>query len=627
MTLLRRRLRCHYCNVQSRDSVSQIPKTYHCPHCDAVNHFDQVIFPVYKTPTKQALQLTYFQRGNITDPPIEEIATAPATSFQYMRSRSPTPAMQAPVDDIFCDMCQRNQTLYTNLLAEFIPEEDDPEYEKYLAAYDDYKVELEIRYPQVCQACLPRVQDQIRNANHVARADNLARIMEASKEKRTIVQTARQAWTLRVISLAKYMYLLSTVVGMLWHAAALFMAPDDEGMLASQTFSWDVCLSQAVFVRSVDEACVLSSSVVKWLQYAIIADLVTIWWNPKLKLKTNSLTGRMHGLKSLWSIRLAVVVLRYASLYYWKHTDINTDMFQTFQRTHMVMLGVLSLSTLLTWKTVRIVYGAAPSFPKATQETIPTSPGSAQKARRNSYHPVHPQADIYDSMAHSFATGIEGYQDSSPCPPSPTLTESSYTTHATDATTPFAKRNAFLDDFDTMDWTPTKGSGRGRFSQQQGGPPEILPNQFSKPPSAAAQLSPPQFNNKPSQPPPQQQHSIFAQKDPNPFRHRVPAKPPTSLASAQKLRANPWKPSVWEPPLAVNKTNFFKEEAKARTNGSSGKGGGGGVGEIQGLDGLGVPKNVKRDAELFASPKLKYDYYGTMKDTGLEDTFNAMFSK
>ena len=51
------------------------------------------------------------------------------------------------------------------------------------------------------------------------------------------------------------------------------------------------------------------------------------------------------------------------------------------------------------------------------------------------------------------------------------------------------------------------------------------------------------------------------------------------------------------------------------------------MGEVSGLDGLGVPKNVKRDAELFASPKLKYDYYGTPKDTGLEDTFNAMFTK
>lgn len=42
MALLRRRIRCHYCNVQSRDSFTQSPRQYHCPQCDAVNHFDEV---------------------------------------------------------------------------------------------------------------------------------------------------------------------------------------------------------------------------------------------------------------------------------------------------------------------------------------------------------------------------------------------------------------------------------------------------------------------------------------------------------------------------------------------------------------------------------------------------------
>ncbi|EMD97642.1 hypothetical protein COCC4DRAFT_52176 [Bipolaris maydis ATCC 48331] len=581
MPLLRRRMRCHYCNVQSRESVSQIPKKYRCPQCDAVNHFDE--------------------RGNITDPPIEEIATIPAPVLQYIPSRSPSPFMSAPTDNVFCDACQHNQTLYTSLLAEFLPEEDDPQYDQYLAAYDSYKIELEERYPQVCKNCLPRVQNQIRNANHVARADNLARIMEASKEKRTVVYTARQAWTLRAISLAEWTYILSTVVGLLWHVAGLIMVPN-EATREDQIFAWSACLHQAFLSRSVDNICVLSPYIVKWLQYAILADLLTIWWNPKLKLKTNSLTGRMHGLKSLWSIRSAVIALRFASLYYWQHTAVNGDTLQSFRYTHTVMASVLALSFVLTWKTVRIVYGAAPSFPKAAQEPVLSEPSSAKKERRGSYHPAHPQADLFDSMAHSFASGIQGYQESSPAPPSPTLTESSYTTHATEATTPFAQRNSFLD-ADDMDWTPTKG----RFSAQ---PPEIISNQFSKRPTFAQQQASP--SAKPREP-----HSIFARKDPNPFRHRVPAAPPTSLAANQK--PNPWKRGVWAPPLKESMPNFFKEEKKTR--------GAGGTSKSQGLEGLGVPKNVKRDAELFASPKLKYDYYGTMKDTGLEDTFNAMFSK
>ncbi|KAF1849889.1 uncharacterized protein K460DRAFT_326198 [Cucurbitaria berberidis CBS 394.84] len=574
MVLLRRRLRCHYCNVQSRDAVSHIPKTYSCPHCDAVNHFDE--------------------RGNITDPPVDQIATAPSTSFQYLRSRSPSPVMSAPGDELFCDTCQRNQTLLTNLLAAYLPDEEDPEYEKFEAAYDDYKTEVEERYPQVCQNCLPRVQDQIRNAGYAAKADHLRRIMEKSEEKRRTVQTSRQTWTLRIISLAKWTYILSTSFGVLWHAFGLIMAPD-EGIWADRRFSWDICLSQAIFVHSVDENCVLSPYMVKLLHYVLTADLLTIWWNPKLKVKTNSLTGRMRGLKSLWSIRVAVLLLRLTSLHYWKRAAIDHDTLRSFQNTHLFMLIAMVLSFVLTWKAVRIVYHSPSSLQRPVNEIPPSTPNSAQKVTRASYQTSHPQPNTFDNMAQAFTSS---FQDTSALPPSPTLTASSYTTNDTEATTPYgARKSAFIDD--SMDWTPTKR----RFTDQT---PTILPSQWSQRPSTQ-QPSPPQRQL-------HEPHSLFSKPDPNPFRHKVPAAPKAPL----QAQTNPWKPGVWDPPLKDNTPNFFKQEQKAR---------GSGVGEVKGLDGFGVPKNVKRDAELFASPKLKYDYYGTMKDTGLEDTFNGLFSK
>lgn len=42
-----------------------------------------------------------------------------------------------------------------------------------------------------------------------------------------------------------------------------------------------------------------------------------------------------------------------------------------------------------------------------------------------------------------------------------------------------------------------------------------------------------------------------------------------------------------------------------------------------------VPKNVKKDEELFKKPQFKYDYYGYTgeKTTGLEDGFNHLFKK
>lgn len=503
--------------------------------------------------------------------------------------------MQLSTEELFCDTCQRNQALLTRLLSEYLPEEDDPQYEQYVAAYDEYKVELEERYPQVCASCLPRVQGQIRNAGYVAKADHLRRIMEKSEQRRATLQSSRQAWTLRIISLAKWAYIGSTIIGSLWHIFALLMAPN-EGIWADETFRWNVCLSQVLKTLSVDESCVRSPYIVRLLQYTISVDLATIWWNPALRVKTTSLTGRMSGLKSLWFMRATTILLRFAVLHYWQGASIDYDTFRSFQNSQIFMLVVLALSFTLTWKTVRIVYQSPASFPQLAHEVLPSTPRSAEKAFHETHYTAHPQPNIFDGMAHSFASGIQ--DDSSALPPSPTLTDSSYTTYNTEATTPFAQRNSFLTD-DAMDWTPT----RRRFAAE---PPEVLPNQWSH-----------RDNTQPPSPPPQpihrEPHSIFNRPDPNPFRHKVPAAP---RAPAQ-AQANPWKPGVWDPLQKSATSNFFKTEKNAR----------GDVGEAKGLDGLGVPRNVKRDAELFASPKLKYDYYGTMKDTGLEDTFNELFSK
>ena len=495
--------------------------------------------------------------------------------------------MSAAGDDVFCDTCQRNQTLLTNILAEYLPDEDHPQFEQFVASYDAYKSELEERYPQVCQTCLPRVQDQIRNAGYAAKADHLRRIMEKSDERRNTIQTSRQTWTLRFISLAKWTYIVSTLVGMLWHAFGVIMAPN-ESIWADETFRWDVCISQAVQVRLVDESCVLSQSITKLLQYALAADLLTIWWNPKLEIKTISLMGRMHGLKSLWSIRIAVLSLRIATLQYWKRAAIDHETLKSFQNTHLFMLVALALSFALTWKTVRIIYHPSPSLQRSLSEHLPNVPNSAEKARRGSYHPAHLQPNVFDDMAHAFTSG---FHDTSALPPSPTLTASSYTTHFTEATTPYTQKSLKLGN-DSMDWTPTQR----RFGQET---PTVLPPQWSKKAS-------------PSQQKTQELHSLFSKPDPNPFHHKIPAAP---KAPAQ-ASLNPWKPGVWDPPLKDATPNFFKEDRKVR-----------GQTPDKGLEGLGVPKNVKRNAEMFASPKLKYDYYGTMKDTGLEDTFNGLFSE
>jgi hypothetical protein len=507
--------------------------------------------------------------------------------------------MSAPVESPFCDTCQRNQTLVQNLVAEYLPDEDDPEYAKYEAHFDGYRAELEGRYPQVCKDCEDRVNDQIRKAGYVAKADHLRRVMERSEKKRRTPRTSRQAWTLRFISLAKWTYLLSFVVQVSWHILGSVMALDEptwEGdeIASTEQFSLDICLRQAMFVRQVDDACVLSSSVTKVVMYAIFADLFTIWWNPKLKDKTNSITGRMSGLKSLWAIRAAVFAIRCGSLIYWQRNTVDRESISTFHNMHLFLLALMPLSLILTFRNVRIHYQSPSTF----REQLSSATNSPKPAPQSAYKPAHPSASAFDTMAQGFTTSFSDNLDGPAFPPSPTLTNASYTTRATEATTPY---KSVRGDDNEMDWTPTQR----RFAPIQ---PTVIPSPWA---DRHQQPSPP------PQPSSHSPHSLFSKPDTNPFRHRVPAAP---KAPAQ-AKSDPWKRSVWDPPLKETVPNFFAEEQKQR----------GGVGEPRGLDGFGVPRNVKRDAELFASPKLKYDYYGTMKESGLEDrfeeTFNDFFSK
>lgn len=439
-----------------------------------MNYFDEVSTRVSFISTPS---LTNEQRGNITDPPLETVATFLSTAIRYTHtpSRSPSPVMSVNVESPFCDNCQRNQALVRYLLAEYLPDEDHADYAKYEASFDGYRAQQEERYPQVCKKCEARVNDQIRNAGYAAKADNFARMLGKSSEKKRIVPTTRQVWTLKLISLAKWTYILSFLVQVLWHILGYIMAPDqrfwddenEEYVSTAHAFDADICAHQALYVREVDQCCVLDPLVTKVVTYALLADLITLWWNPKLKNKTNSITGRMRGLKSLWAIRIAVFILRAGTLFYWQYREVNHETFATFHNNHLCMLVAMLLSFVLTFKTVRITHLSASSF----REKVATTNNSPQHARKASCHPVRPDATAFDTMAHVFTRGFEDALDAPACPPSPTLTHSSYTTHATDATTPFGKKSTR--DIDDMDWTPTQR----RFAAQQ---PTIHPSPWQK---------------------------------------------------------------------------------------------------------------------------------------------------
>ncbi|EPQ29187.1 uncharacterized protein PFL1_03474 [Pseudozyma flocculosa PF-1] len=81
----------------------------------------------------------------------------------------------------FCHTCQTNQTLQMNLLADYIPDEHDPEYAQKVRDLPAYTASIAARYPSVCERCAPAVQETILQRDQMARSWSLAQWLAGKK--------------------------------------------------------------------------------------------------------------------------------------------------------------------------------------------------------------------------------------------------------------------------------------------------------------------------------------------------------------------------------------------------------------------------------------------------------------
>ncbi|KAF2737358.1 hypothetical protein EJ04DRAFT_126797 [Polyplosphaeria fusca] len=567
--LVRRRLRCHYCNTYCAGDHSGIPRAWQCPHCDSMNHMDE--------------------RGNLVDPP----ADSPPRQVQYgfAGPRSTSPSMQQPDASPFCDDCLQNQAIVNRLLSEYIPDESDPDYDRFVNTVDAYKGELETKYPPVCEKCSPHVREMIRRSGYTAKTEVMRRMLEQSKKNLAGLYTTRQLWTLRLTSLAKWAYISSTLVAICWHIC---------GILTVSKYSSGVdflhgCLLPAWDMRQVDRSCFAASEVLRVVAWATVADGLTLWWNPRLRQKTERPGGRMRGLMPLWLVRIVVLGLRVTSLLHWVNIPETTDALRSSTIGHSIILGGVILTILLNWTTVRIDYQSTSSFMKRVDSHLPSHTPPLRPVSRGS---SRPGVTSFDTMAQSFTESFRStdqpQQNAACLPPSPTLSPVSPSRDNEDETfTPYYERMSRANN--AMDWTPTR--------RRVGKPVETIPSMFSQAPVEPAR-------------PGLHSHSLLDQKDPNPFRHRVPAAP------ARKGKSDPWKQPLFQPAPDYVKKTFFKEMME---KGQSSPG------EREQHEQLlrQGPSRGQQEEQTFQQPQLKYDWYGfgTVNSTGLEDKFGDMFTR
>ncbi|OCF45681.1 hypothetical protein I317_00584 [Kwoniella heveanensis CBS 569] len=71
----------------------------------------------------------------------------------------------------FCHSCLANQTLIMNMLANYLPDDDDPSFPQLYAELPSYLAKLHSRYPPVCQNCQPAVDEALRKSDHKAQVE------------------------------------------------------------------------------------------------------------------------------------------------------------------------------------------------------------------------------------------------------------------------------------------------------------------------------------------------------------------------------------------------------------------------------------------------------------------------
>ncbi|KAF9651998.1 hypothetical protein BDM02DRAFT_3090013 [Thelephora ganbajun] len=154
---------CFFCqshiNPPPRD-----PRNFKCPYCQCWNRYDA--------------------HGEITsDEPAMHEPGMNTKSFAKRASPRKDRFLPSYGKTVFCHTCQTNQMLLTNLLANYLPSPEDPEYPARLASLPSYQASVELRYPPVCPNCLPVVEEEIRSRDHMARTSALGHWLKSSKGK------------------------------------------------------------------------------------------------------------------------------------------------------------------------------------------------------------------------------------------------------------------------------------------------------------------------------------------------------------------------------------------------------------------------------------------------------------
>ncbi|KAE8350041.1 Ima1 N-terminal domain-containing protein [Aspergillus coremiiformis] len=282
-----KRLTCFYCGGRSSQTEKGPIRKWRCNACEAINYLDE--------------------KGQITDPPAT--VTNPNVYGPDVSS-TPFESTDFTGTGLFCAQCIRHQHLFTSALAAYFPPADDPNYGAYEQEYPKFRKNLEERYPQVCAKCEPRVKERIRQAGYEAKSDHLRRMMDRSKAGRAARHARRWNWRSLLLFAGAISYWASVAGQLSWDLLGALAADeslsDPDDLLSSASII--PCIHRTLQMRQLPSLC--SVDLAPYAGLSLVAGILSVWYNPKLRLKLEGRGGRFAGLGEYYQVQLIVMVMR-----------------------------------------------------------------------------------------------------------------------------------------------------------------------------------------------------------------------------------------------------------------------------------------------------------------------------
>jgi hypothetical protein len=519
-------LTCFYCGKRSSTRFIRGLSKFDCEKCDATNYLDA--------------------NGEITDPPVatEQVAPRNAPRNTASSRTATTTTTRSSADSIFCDTCLKNQRLFTASLAQYYSSEDpgESESEGLDRGYYKFRRGLEKRYPQVCDACADRVGKAIEKAGYTAKTDHLRKMMDRSREARSVRKTTTPMDVIEV--LGKWLWWAGFALQMLWHLR-ISLEVISEGEAGGMSDPDEPISS--IQLRHV--AALLPSQ--DWLILnSLIAAVVSAPWNPHLVKVVRGFSRHLLGLQQWYSYQAIIIAMRFACRFV---PDLDGGQFKPALLSAHVAIGcVMSLVYLQATQSIMVdttpLFGAHKSTVSPKRDTSSTAPGTRQDDAKSF-------ADVLNEALDS-----PGSAEPELPPPRQLGRQGLPSDWANGDTNPYRQRQSpqrMLNglnlsesparpqtSYEEMDWTPTR--------EPQ---PAALPRAFKQSPIGAGGS----FGQAPT-------HA-----EGGPFWYKVPQAP---LVPAHRMRNPPNQPSL-RSSTERGENIFFRRKTEEQHDGQNGRPNGG----------------------------------------------------